>query len=55
MTGEEREWLESLLALDDGLNDWELDFITDMERNFPAQLSELQHDKLKSLSYDKGL
>ena len=55
MTTEEREWLNSLLALDDGLNNWELDFITDLERKNPTQLSGPQHDKLKSLSYDKGL
>ncbi len=55
MTSQERQWLESLLALDDGLTDWELDFISAIERKNPAQLSERQHDKLKSLSYDKGL
>lgn len=39
MTSQEREWLNSLLALDDGLSDWELDFIMDLEHKNPAQLS----------------
>ncbi len=55
MTAQEREWLNSLLAVDDGLSEWELNFITDIERKNPAQLSGPQHDKLKGLSHDKGL
>lgn len=55
MTGEQRQWLDSLLAVDDGLNEWELDFVTHLERHIPALLAVAQHDKLKSLSFDKGL
>lgn len=55
MTNEEREWLESLLAVDDGLSGWELDFVVHLERYSPELLTVAQHDKLKSLSFDKGL
>lgn len=55
MTAQEQEWLTSLLLVEDGLSDWELNFVTDMERKSPAELSKLQHDKLKSLSCDKGM
>lgn len=41
--------LDDLLAVEDGLSEWEVEFIDSLDRNRDVDLSDKQADKLKQL------
>lgn len=55
MTQEETKWLNNLLNVEDGLTEWEMEFIDSLYRQRMEQLSEKQHKILKRIYDEKGL
>lgn len=55
MTKEQRTQLDSLLAVDSGLSDWEVDFIDHLAVYDPQLLTARQEKKLQELYERKGL
>ena len=55
MTKEQRTQLDSLLAVDSGLSDWEVDFIDYLDLGSRESLTVKQANKLQQLYERKGL
>jgi len=49
MTEEERDWLNELLEIEEGLSSREVDFIESLSHRQTSELSGRQHDWLKRL------
>lgn len=55
MTKEQHRQLDSLLAAESGLSDWEVDFIDHLAAHDPELLTVKQEQKLRQLFERKGL
>ncbi len=51
MSDQEAQWLNALLELEDGLSEWELEFVESIS-NMQRPLTDKQHDKLEAI-YEK--
>lgn len=49
MTPEQLEMLDALLALEEGLTAWEVDFVEDLSHRRDRELSNYQHVKLREI------
>lgn len=52
MSDQEIEWLDALLDLEEGLTDWEVDFIESLSKRKDRDLTDRQHGCLRQL-YEK--
>lgn len=49
MTDDQRIMLDELLEVDDGLSDWEVEFVEDLDRHADRELTDKQESKLEQI------